>query len=294
MTVSVVVPAYNSGATIVCALESVLNQSMLPDEIIVVDDGSTDGTGEILKNFPEIRFIRQENQGPAAARNNGTHVATGEYIAFLDSDDYWEKDHLQNLMSVLENNRNLKWAATGYRKRLLNGKEKIVSLNDNQHSSNYAVDYFSATPGLHFLSVISTAVRRDLFLAAGGFAEKYSRGEDLSLWLRLALAEPVLGYSPKPTAVYVASTRSLTSGKGDLNALLRRISDDWETVCHHPPEMQERAWPVVKPWVSGILVKSAKERNLAALNDIEIAFGEKLTPWQKTLIRLCRLTGKSR
>ncbi len=290
MTISVIIPAYNSGATIARALESVRSQSRPADEIIAVDDGSTDNTREIIKDFPEVRYIHQDNQGPAAARNNGVRTAKGEFIAFLDSDDYWLADHLKNLASVLEGNPDIHWAATAYRKRLLDGKEKVVRLHRRHYSYGNVVDYFSATPKLHFLSVISTAVRRDLFIDAGGFAERYSRGEDLSLWLRLALASPFLGYSPEPTAVYVETPQSLTGRRGNLSALAKRITDDWAGVCRHSPEAMVRAWPVVKPWVSGLLKKSIRARDRETTEMIAGVFGGRLNLWQKTAIRICRRT----
>lgn len=294
MTISVIIPAYNSGATISRALESVLRQSRQADEIITVDDGSTDDTREVIKNFPEVTYIHQDNQGPAAARNNGAKTAKGEYIAFLDSDDYWLAGHLKNLASVLESNPDIQWAASAYRKSFLDGREKIVRLQKRHYSPGNRVDYFSATPNLHFLSVISTAVRRDLFIAAGGFAERYFRGEDLSLWLRLALASPVLGYSPEPTAVYVETPRSLTGRRGNLSALAQRITDDWATVCSHPPEAAARAWPVVKPWVSGLLSKSVRAGDLKTIEMITGVFSDRLNLWQKTAIRICRRTAGHR
>ena len=294
MTVSVVIPAYNSAATITRALESVLTQNRPADEIIVVDDGSADNTHEVIKKFPGVRYIRQDNQGPAAARNNGVRTANGKYVAFLDSDDYWASDHLKNLSLVLGSNPDLPWAATAYKKHLLDGRERIVRLQAKHYSPGNRVDYFSATPKLHFLSVISTVVSRELFVAAGGFAEKYSRGEDLSLWLRLALVIPVLGYSPEPTAVYVETPRSLTGRKGNLSSMAQRITDDWENVTIHHPESTERAWPVVQPWVSGLLFKSIMEGDRETTDMLAGVFNDRFNLWQKTAIKVCRRTAGRR
>lgn len=98
---SVVVPCHNGRETIVEALESVLAQSTPPCEIVVVDDGSTDDSSEIVKRrFPEVRILRQRNQGAASARNTGATAVTGSYIAFLDADDAWLTDHLEALSTV--------------------------------------------------------------------------------------------------------------------------------------------------------------------------------------------------
>src|SRR5665213_2910 len=90
MGVSVIVPAYNSECFIAEALKSVLVQGPSVIEVIVVDDGSVDSTCDIVRSFGDpVRLIRQENQGPAAARNNGLRRVRGDYIAFLDADDVW-------------------------------------------------------------------------------------------------------------------------------------------------------------------------------------------------------------
>jgi len=90
-TVSVVIPAYNAEATIERAIESVLHQTLPPEEIIVVDDGSTDGTAEKVRQYePKVRYLFESHSGPSKARNFGILAAQqGEWIAFLDADDEW-------------------------------------------------------------------------------------------------------------------------------------------------------------------------------------------------------------
>ena len=102
--ISVIVPAYNAAGTIKHCLNSLLDQDFADYEIIVIDDGSNDSTGDICKKYMQeqqnIRYIRQENAGPSAARNNGTQNAKGEYITFVDSDDYVGKHYLSKLYSM--------------------------------------------------------------------------------------------------------------------------------------------------------------------------------------------------
>ena len=96
VTVSVVIPTYNYGRYLATAIESALAQTFVPLEVIVVDDGSTDDTPQILETFGNrIQTIRQLNQGAGAARNTGIAAARGEYVAFLDSDDIWKPRKLQ-------------------------------------------------------------------------------------------------------------------------------------------------------------------------------------------------------
>ena len=94
--VSVIIAVYNGERYLSCAIESVLQQEYRPFEIVVVDDGSVDRTAQIARSYDEVRYIFQENQGPAAARNAGIRAADGEFVAYLDHDDLW----LPNLLSV--------------------------------------------------------------------------------------------------------------------------------------------------------------------------------------------------
>lgn len=102
-TVSVIIPVYNDAAYVGAALESVLGQSHPPHQVIVVDDGSTDGSGDIARAFgPGVQVIAQANQGISAARNTGVAAATGEVIAFLDADDLWPAGSLAVRLAALE------------------------------------------------------------------------------------------------------------------------------------------------------------------------------------------------
>jgi glycosyltransferase involved in cell wall biosynthesis len=102
MKISVIVPLYNARAYICDAIDSILAQTRAADEIIVVDDGSTDGGGEILAAYgPKVRVIRQANAGAATALNKGIANATGDALAFLDSDDLWARDKLERQQSIL-------------------------------------------------------------------------------------------------------------------------------------------------------------------------------------------------
>lgn len=104
--ISIIIPCYNAGGFIAETISSVLSQSLMPKEVIVVDDGSTDHTEAIVREFMNspVRYVRQHNQGVSAARNNGLAMASGDYFLFLDADDCLEPDFLKARVEVLENN----------------------------------------------------------------------------------------------------------------------------------------------------------------------------------------------
>ena len=109
MLISVIIPTYNSQKYISSAVNSVLSQTYKAFELIIVDDGSTDNTGEIVASFDDrrIRYIRQNNSGVAVARNTGIKSSKGEYIAFLDADDIWERDKLAVQIDEISSDDNI-------------------------------------------------------------------------------------------------------------------------------------------------------------------------------------------
>lgn len=115
MKISVVIPTYNAAATIGDALTSCLEQTYLPHEIIVVDDASTDNTAVVVASFEGVTFIQQkENNGPSAARNIGWDAATGDIIAFLDSDDVWHPKKLEKTHEIFSVNSGLEYIGHSY------------------------------------------------------------------------------------------------------------------------------------------------------------------------------------
>ena len=114
-TVSVVIPTYNSQNTIRAALESVYSQSIPPDEVLVIDDESSDNTCTIItSNFPDVRLIKKQNGGPSSARNLGIKNARFEWIAFLDADDIWSKYKTERQLDEIERNPKAVLIATNW------------------------------------------------------------------------------------------------------------------------------------------------------------------------------------
>ena len=206
--ISVIIPLYNKRETISRAIDSVLRQSPSPHEIIVVDDGSSDGSGEIVEAMvaanPHIRLIRQPNGGVSAARNRGIEAASGEYVALLDGDDAWCEGYLAEIVRLMELYPDCGAYATGF--YIVGNGERVVA--DTPRSEGI-VDLFSEAQRRYVLIPSIATLDRSLVIRLGGFPEGMRMGEDQYLWTKLARVAKVCT-SPKPLAEYsrVAENRS--------------------------------------------------------------------------------------
>lgn len=185
-TVAVIIPAYNRADYIREAIESVLRQSRPADEVIVVDDGSTDNTAEVAASYPGVTVIRQSNGGVCAARNHAVASATSEWIAFLDHDDAWRADKLELQMAALD-------AAPGCDVCTCNA----VALRSEGDPENFGPPPLHLPPSDEIAAGLrgnlrfppgTVVVRRDLLQRVGGFDTSAHPCEDWDLWLRLIAA----------------------------------------------------------------------------------------------------------
>ena len=207
--ISVVIPLYNKEKEIACTLRSVLAQTSQPLEIIVVDDGSTDGSAARVEEIgsPLIRLIRQENRGVSAARNRAMQEACGEYAALLDGDDTWEPGYLAEIERLIAAYPGCGAYATSF------------NVDDGHHltpgdtpQTEGVVDFFTEALSHYVLIPSSTTLRREPALSLGGFPEGMKIGGDMYMWIKIARRYAVC-FSPKPLANYskVASNRSASS-----------------------------------------------------------------------------------
>ena len=183
--VSVIIPVYNGARFLRAALESVFAQTYRPIEVIVVDDGSSDESGVIAESFPEVNYIRQENQGVAAARNKGIETARGEFFAFLDQDDLWTPEKLQVQVEHLLNNPELGYTLTQQQYFLEPGVTLPVWFRKELLTS------------VHTGWVLGTVVvRRTAFEQVGNFATGYSAANDSDWFFRAKAAEVPMAVLP--------------------------------------------------------------------------------------------------
>ncbi len=187
MKISVVIPSYNRAHTLQRALQSVLAQHSPADEIIVVDDGSSDQTAELLQQYPDVSLIQQNNKGVSAARNRGITAARGEWIALLDSDDEWLPDKLARIRQAQQQHPDI---------LLLHSNEiwirNGVRVNPMNKHNKYGGDIFQHCLPLCVISPSAAVLHRKLFERCGLFKENLPACEDYDLWLRICHRYPVL------------------------------------------------------------------------------------------------------
>lgn len=220
MSVSVIIPTYNRAHWIPAAVSSVLRQSVPVEEVIVVDDGSSDDTEAVCSTLAgPIRYIRQENSGVSAARNVGAGVAKSQWLAFLDSDDLWEPTKLEVQLAALADSR-AGWSITemtlvGPDERPVDGtrglEHAVPVFGEHALSAHeffgtwlrqteiecvgarhvlYTGDAFGPLFLGNFVFPSSTVIRRDLFLRTGGFDPAYRCAEDTEFFHRLSAVSP--------------------------------------------------------------------------------------------------------
>ena len=183
MTVSVVIPLWQHAQVLPRALASVLRQTRPPDQVLVVDDGSTDGGGDLARG-PGVTVCRRPHRGACAARNHGVAQAAGDWVALLDADDEWEPAFLERTCAMAQEHPDLVAVFTNLRV----GRRGRPLLRDVTTTKGVVDDYFETLleNGGHAISSSSVLVRRRALDAAGGFPEGVRVGEDLDTWARLA------------------------------------------------------------------------------------------------------------
>ena len=242
--VSAIVTTYNYAAYISAALDSVLGQTRPPDEVVVIDDGSTDDTSQIVARYAQagVRYLRQENQGAGAARNRGICETQGDLLAFLDADDLWLPDKLERQLACLAARPEL---------GLVSGQ----MIWWDQETEARWIERFGVPAGrdvtreLVVRNVVGNPsmvlARRATIEAVGGFDPCLRWGQDWDLWIRLSTCSQI-GFLPEPVMIYrwhsgSLSRQSFMTRLGVVHSISRRA------IRAYTPR---RAWPVllVRVW----------------------------------------------
>ena len=205
---SVLIPLYNKEKDIKNTIESVLNQTFSDFELLVINDGSTDKSEQVVKEIDDarIKVFSKPNEGVALTRNYGVERAATNLIAFLDADDFWHSNHLENLYQLTTQFPKSCWFATAYEKKYNSHHTTTMStpiLKQGKDWAGIVNNYFkySLIDTLAWTSAVG--MKKDFFIKLGGFDASitHGAGEDTDLWVRAALKSPLV-FSNKVTATY--------------------------------------------------------------------------------------------
>lgn len=209
---SVVVTVYNKEEFISETLQSVLNQTFTDFEVVVVNDGSSDGSLAVIEEFKDnrIRVLNQVNQGASAARNNGMLVAQGEFIALLDGDDLWESNYLEQIHNAVNIHPEKQVFASAISHKY-NGRIEDVSYSFERTKDILVLDYFAASKKHPILTSSSIVFRKkEILEKVGKFDESIKSGEDTDYWISLGLHYPIV-FLTRPLVYYIYSSTSLSN-----------------------------------------------------------------------------------
>lgn len=265
MLISVCIPAYNASKFIRETLDSVQKQTFKDWEMIVVEDGSSDGTREIVEQFAtevaqKVTFLRNEiNLGLPATRNVAADASSAEWIAFLDSDDVWEPGHLEDMVQISLDQPDCDLIHSGT-KVFDSDLGTIIfeqSLSDKVISS-FPISLFDGSYGIQPSSAM---ISRDSYQAAGGSNPAYSYAEDKELWFRCAKAGFKFGFTGKNTLLYRKHPEAMSNRGREVATATAQVYDifsDWEAI---PKKL--RYQHISEAWLSATRMMRKTDKGLA-------------------------------
>lgn len=222
-TFSVIIPVYNGAATLARAVESVLTQHWPAHEIIIIDDGSTDASAEIASGYGDrVRYQRQDNAGVSAARNHGARLATGDWLAFLDADDWYYPDRLKCHAEWIATDPTLDFLTGDYDYRRPDGSrisgsmeihpagQQMLRKADGADRVVMVTDELEPFVADHFGDTHTLSVPRRRFLELGGYPTGYRVCEDVFFLVKLCAVSQRIGVVCQPMAAYLVHEGSAT------------------------------------------------------------------------------------
>lgn len=223
MRFSVIIPLYNKAPYVIKSIESVLNQTFLDYELIIVDDGSKDESFNValkaIKDHRQCHIYKQKNAGVSVARNNGVGLSHGDYLCFLDADDWWKPNFLMEMSGLIEEFPRAGIYGTNY--TIVNEtkhKTRVAEMGVGEGFEKGYVNYCRVYAKTMYmpLTSISVAIPRYVFEEMQGFPQGITLGEDFMLWIRIALKYKVVLLN-KPLAFYNQDVDAANRGVGKLH-----------------------------------------------------------------------------
>lgn len=205
--IAVIIPVYNNSFSIATTLSSALQQSFTDFEVIIISDGSTDQSLKIIEQFTDHRIFvyTQENKGVSAARNFGIEKATAPYIAFLDADDFWFPNHLEELNRLIQDFPDCGMYCNRYKIKTTEKHFQQTSFRGIDYNFRGIVEnYFFSSKPFRIAFTSALLIPKKVLTQFNGFNENCSNGEDVELWSQIGLQFPVV-VSNKVTAIYTFS-----------------------------------------------------------------------------------------
>ena len=231
--VSIIIPTYNRADLLPRAINSVLNQTFQDFELIIVDDGSTDNTKQVVEEFQKkdkrIKYIWQENSGLPTSRNTGIENTQGEYIALLDDDDVWLNKKLEIQLNKIEkNNHELFFSNWYFWDSETNQKNKAFNFNPLNNEKDLFKLFVKKNIGCSSTVIIKKAKLEKV----GYFDEKLKSSEDYDLWLRFILNNARVGFDEEPLCLYRQHMKQMSSNQYIMR--ISRLKVFYKIIKKHP------------------------------------------------------------
>lgn len=282
--ISVVIPAYNAERFIRRAVDGVLRQTCPAQEIIVVDDGSTDGTAEVVRQFgAKVRYLHQANAGVSVARNTGIQAAQGEWIAFLDADDEWYPEKLRLQTELLQRHPDLAWVAGNYDTSLAAENRRTAYwrpefLRGMLAEGDYFSNYFEAFTEGVMVWTSTLLIRKAVMIDVGGFELSQRHGEeDIDMWWRIARRQPAIGFVAEPIAVYHLDNQVSLTHKSKPVVVFINFIERQHGMASSGFYVQDCLARLLRMWIRGMLF----ENRGADIRLLVRRFGGLLPAWYR-------------
>ena len=292
VSICVVILAYNVADYIARAIDNVLAQTLQPDQIIAVDDGSTDNTAQIIKSYdPKVTYIYQQNAGVAASRNKGILNSNCNWVTFLDGDDEWLPDNLKLQAEIIKNNPDLVWSSGNCISCLCGENRKAPAVDTEKAKKTLAgKDYFDDYFRSFRLNIrgnsITTIIKKQIFDQIGLFQQDLQVAQDIDMWFRIAMRYPKVGFVSEPIAVYHLNrpgtvTQQTTSNKR-ISIIRRLIQQNIE--LSKKLDCFDRFKPCARYYLKRLIRSWLFEKELApVIKEIVVQF-DNILSWQDKII----------